>query len=115
MKPGKYNFICPQGTTFFKQISYLINSKPVDLTGYIARMQVREKHASPNTILDLTVENGGISVGECEGSISIYVSATQTKNLVSKKYVYDLEIESSEEMVYRIIEGDFVVTPEVTR
>jgi hypothetical protein len=115
MRPGKYNFICPQGTTFSKQLSYLINSQPVDLTGYIARMQVREKHSSPNTILNLTVDNGGISVGECQGSITIYVSAEQTESLVPKKYVYDLEIASSENMVYRIIEGDFIVTPEVTR
>lgn len=115
MRPGKYNFICPQGSTFSKQISYLINSQPVDLTGYIARMQVREKHSSPNPTLDLTMENGGISIGECQGSITLYVSAAQTENLVPKKYVYDLEIESSEGMVYRIVEGDFLVTPEVTR
>jgi hypothetical protein len=115
MRPGKYNFICPQGSTFSKQISYLINSQPVDLTGYIARMQVREKYSSVNPTINLTMENGGISIGECQGAITLYVSASETENLVPKKYVYDLEIESAEGMVYRIIEGDFLVTPEVTR
>jgi hypothetical protein len=115
MRPGKYNFICPQGTTFSKQLSYLINSQPVDLTGYIGRMQVREKYSSPSPTLNLTMENGGISIGECQGAINVYVDAQQTETLVPKKYVYDLEIESADGMVYRIIEGDFLVTPEVTR
>lgn len=115
MRPGKYNFICPQGSTFSKQISYLINSQPVDLTGYTGRMQVREKHSSPNPVVDLTVENGGISIGECQGSISIYIDAEETEGLVPKAYVYDLELRSSEDFVIRLIEGQFNVTPEVTR
>lgn len=115
MRPGKYNFVCPQGTTFAKQLSYLIDSVPVDLTGYTARMQVREKPSSPVKILDLNTQNGGIELGGPSGSISINVSASTTESIVPKTYVYDLEIVSSENFVIRLIEGQFIVSPEVTR
>ena len=115
MRPGKYNFICPQGTTFSKELSYLIDSRPVNLTGYTAKMQVREKHQSANTILNLNTENGGITINPSCGGIQIDVSASVTENIVPKTYVYDLEITSADNFVIRLIEGQFTVTPEVTR
>lgn len=114
MTPGKYNFICPQGSTFSKQLTWQIDDEPVDLTSYTARMQVREKYNSPTKILDLTTENGGIVLGGDEGTILINVDATETENIVAKCYVYDLELVSSS-TVTRLIEGQFMVTPEVTR
>lgn len=114
MTPGKYNFICPQGATFSKQLTWKIEDDPVDLTTYTARMQVREKHNSPGKILDLTTENGGISLGGDEGTIQLEVPATTTAGIVPKCYVYDLELVSSSN-VTRLLEGQFMVTPEVTR
>jgi hypothetical protein len=115
MRPGKYNFICPQGATFSKQLSYLIDSIPVDLTGYTARMQVREKASNSTKILNLTTENDGIILGGCSGTIKINVDADTTSEIYAKTYVYDLELVSSENFVVRLIEGQFIVTPEVTR
>ena len=114
MTPGKYNIVCPQGSTFHQQLTWLIDDTPVDLTYYTARMQVREKYTSTVYNLNLTTENGGITLGGEEGTILIYISATDTEELVSKEYVYDLELDSGGE-VTRIIEGKFIVTPEVTR
>lgn len=114
MTPGKYNFICPQGATFSKQLTWKIEDDPVDLTSYTARMQVREKHTSTAKILDLTTENGGISLGGDQGTIQIEVAASDTADLVAKCYVYDLELVSSS-TVTRLIEGQFMVTPEVTK
>jgi len=114
MTPGKYNFICPQGATFSKQLTWDIDETPVDLTTYTARMQVREKYTSTAKILDLTTENGGITLGDENGTIQIEVAATDTANIVAKTYVYDLELVSSSN-VTRLLEGQFIVTPEVTR
>lgn len=115
MRPGKYNFVCPQGATFSKQLSYLIDSVPVDLTGYTARMQVREKASSSSKIVDLTTENGGITLGGLAGTVLLEISASDTESLVPKTYVYDLELESSGGFVVRLMEGQFTVTAEVTR
>lgn len=114
MKPGKYNFVCPQGATFSKQLTWEIDNDPVDLTTYTARMQVREKYTSPSATVSLTTENGGITLGGVDGTIDIDINATTTAGIVAKEYVYDLELISSS-VVTRLIEGKFIVTPEVTR
>lgn len=114
MLPGKYNMICPQGATFSKQLTYAIDGDPVDLTTYAARMQVREKHTSKNAILSITTENGGIALGDSAGTIDLYIADENTAAIPPKNYVYDLELVSSGE-VYRLLEGKFIVTPEVTR
>lgn len=114
MTPGKYNFICPQGATFSKQLTWEIDATPIDLTTYSARMQVREKHTSTSTILSLSSDDGDITLGGTDGTILIEVDATTTAGLVAKCYVYDLELVSSS-TVTRLLEGQFMVTPEVTR
>ena len=115
MIPGKYNMVCPQGSTFNLQLTYEIEDVPVDLTGYTARMQVREKHTSTRKVLDLTTENGGLATGGAAGTIEILVSESDTTAITAKDYVYDLELVSSSDIVTRILEGKFLVTPEVTR
>jgi hypothetical protein len=57
MIPGKYNMICPQGSTFNQVLTYSIDDVLVNLTGYSARMQVKEKYSSTVKQLDLTTSN----------------------------------------------------------
>jgi len=115
MIPGKYNIVCPQGTTFSQQLIYSLNNTPINLIGYSARMQIREKHTTAHAQLNLTSSNGGLILGGDQGTIIINVSASQTTAIHAKEYVYDLELVSSSNLVTRIIEGKFIVTPEVTR
>jgi hypothetical protein len=115
MVPGKYNIVCPQGSTLDQQLTYSIDEVDVNLTGYSARMQVREKHTSTTASVNLTNTNGGIVLGGVSGTIRIVVSAAQSSELTAKEYVYDLELVSSGGIVTRLIEGKFIVTPEVTK
>jgi hypothetical protein len=114
MIPGKYNLVCPQGSTFKQQFTWTIDNVPVNLTSYTAKMQVREKHISDVYNLNLTTENGGIVLGGNAGTIRLIANATSTAGIIAKEYVYDLELNSGGE-VTRLIEGKFIVTPEVTR
>lgn len=114
MIPGKYNIVCPQGATFNKRVTYLIDDVPVDLNGYTARMQVRESYNSKTFIVELTTENGGITLGGGLGTIDLYIDDLVTQTFLAKEYVYDIELVSGSN-VYRLIEGKFIVTPEVTR
>jgi molybdopterin-binding protein len=114
MTPGKYNMICPQGSTFNKKLTYHIDESPVNLTTYTARMQVRETHSSQTKVFDLTTENGRIVLGGALGTIDINIPATDTASVIAKNYVYDLELVEGS-VVTRIVEGQFMVTPEVTR
>ena len=113
MVPGRLNLICPQGSTFARTLTYKINDVPVNLTGYSARMQVRPFHYSYDTIVSLT-SGSGITLGGSAGTIDILIQPSTTVEFPSGDYVYDLELFVSSN-VYRLVEGKFSVTPEVTK
>ena len=113
MTPGKLNLTCPQGSTFSKTLTYKIDDVPVNLFGYDARLQVREFHYSDDPVINLTSGNG-LTLGGSAGTIAVLISAIDTSELISGNYVYDLELVVGG-TVTRLVEGNFVVTPEVTR
>jgi hypothetical protein len=114
MTPGLVNFVCPQGSTFKRTLTYTLDETPIDLSGYSARLQVREAHYSLESLISL-VSGSGITVGGSSGVIDILISDEVTSEIPAGTHVYDLEIESSSGIVDRLIEGSFTVTPEVTR
>jgi hypothetical protein len=116
MTPGKLNFVCPQGSTFSRTLTYKLDDDPVNLTGYGARLQVREFHYSNDYMLgiDSGSSSANIYTGGSAGTININISASTTKEFVPGNYVYDLEIYTTSN-VYRLVEGKFTVTAEVTR
>lgn len=115
MTPGRYNFTCPQGSTLRTLLTYKLDNTPVDITGYSARLQVRETYESDEYIVNLTNLNGGITLGGSAGTIELYISASTTTNFISGDHVYDLELINPSFEVTRLIEGRFNVTKEVTR
>jgi Na+/serine symporter len=114
MTPGLVNFVCPQGSTFRRTLTYTLDEVPVNLTGYSSRLQVREAYYSEDPIVSL-VSGSGITMGGSAGTIDILISASVTSEFPTGTHVYDLEIVSPSNLVDRLIEGTFNVTPEVTR
>jgi hypothetical protein len=112
-KPGTYQITMYQGATFDQQFIWKIDDTPVDLTTYTARMQVRRDYGATDTIVDLT-DGDGITLGE-DGEIDIYIDAEDASDLPSGSFVYDLELESDSGEVTRLLQGKFVISPEVTR
>lgn len=186
-------FICQQGATFTRSLTWSIDEVAVNLTGYTAAMQVRASYSSTSAALSLvstagaakvvssatvasniatittatahgltsgstvtlfnltasagsvkyivasaptsttftiayTASNGSltlgasptstlnaaITLGGAAGTIVITIDADYTSKLNDGSYVYDLELTSSSNVVTRLLEGQFVVTPEVT-
>lgn len=93
MAAAKIDLKIEKGATY-RKIYYWKNSnlEPVDLTGYTARMQIRKSATSFNNFLELTTENGGITITPLEGKIELYISDTNTSALISPKGNYDLEL-----------------------
>lgn len=114
MQPGKYNFNAPQGSTFSRTLVYKANDAVVNLTGYSARMQVRKNVNDTSTLLSL-ISPTDITINGVNGSVTITVSATAMAAMPAGTFVYDLEIVSGSGVVTRLIEGKFIVSPEVTR
>jgi Na+/serine symporter len=114
MTPGLVNFVCPQGSTFRRTLTYTLDEVPVNLAGYSSRLQVREAYYSTDPLVSL-VSGSGITMGGSAGTIDILISASVTSQFPTGTHVYDLEIISPSNIVDRLIEGTFNVTPEVTR
>ena len=136
MVAGKYKIICQQGSTFDLQLTLQYTNPdyatgcggaevcpeflPWDLTGYTARMQVRKYMESSTTIAQLTTENlstNRITLGNPDpedGTITLFMRAEDTR-AITVSGVYDIEIISSSNEVDRILQGEFVLSPEVTR
>ncbi len=100
----------------------------VDLTGYTARMSVRREVTDGDpAVISLTTANSRITLGLVEdtpGGTPLYnilleLAAADTAALPTgnEKSVwrYDLEMVPAGGQVHRLIQGKFIVHPEVTR
>ena len=112
---GTHDIVCDQGATFSRVFTWEDSTaNPIDLTLYTARMQVRATVESASTLLSLTTENGGITLGGIAGTITVTATATQTAAIAAGCYVYDLEMVTGA-VVTRLVQGQFTVDAEVTR
>lgn len=114
MPAGKHDIYIEQGTTWSLPLVWKSSDgTPIDVTGYTARMQLRKKVTDPEVVLELTTENGKITLGGAAGTITLDISATETAALTSGG-VYDLEMVNGE-IVTRLLEGKYSLSVEVTR
>lgn len=114
MKPGGYDVVCPQGSTLSLTFQWKINGIPVNLTGYTAKLQVRESYNAASTLIALTSSPvAGLTV-DGNGNIGVTVSATTTAAVPAGTYVWDIELTSGT-TVTRLLQGRWMHTAEVTR
>lgn len=106
-----------QGATYTFTLTWKDSTNtPVDLTGYTARMQLRRTVPSTDTLLSLTDSDGiAFAADRTTGVLTVTMTAAQTAALTGTSAVYDLELISASGVVYRLIEGDVEISPEVTR
>ncbi len=116
MTAGNYTITIEQGATLGLTLTWRDESNAlINLTGYTARMQVREQLDSATPFITLTTENGGIALGGAAGTITLNITATATAAITQTSGVYDLELVSSGGVVTRLLEGLVIIKPEVTR
>lgn len=123
MTAGVYTVAIEQGSTFRLRLTLrlptLVPGEPgelMDLSNFIARMQIRHRTPAPEILYSLTTENGGLTLGGAAGTIDMFISDEDTSAFSFRSAVYDLEIEAVPGGdVTRIIQGPVTVSPEVTR
>ena len=126
MRAGTYNFTCEQGATFTRLIELeepdLIADPtgntfvPIDISGYTARMQIRRTLESSTPMISLTTENNRLVInpGDANNQVKITLTDEETSTLTTSG-VYDLEIESPDGVVSRVLQGAVTLSLEVTR
>ena len=132
MAAGSYSFTIEQGATTDFELVYKDSSgNPVDLTGYNARMQLKDSRGGSTTYLTLSsslgVDGTGLNLSGSggltaekpleSGSIGIYISHATSSNLTFSNAFYDLEIVSGSgntATVTRLVQGKVNLSKEVT-
>lgn len=107
---GKYNIVAEQGATFNLNFTVQVNGVALNLTGYTFAMQVRRSTSATTTLINITS-----ATMTSVGHVSVTVSAATMAAVPAGRWVYDIELTSSGAEVTRILEGRFIVTPEVTQ
>mgnify|MGYP003668585924 FL=1 len=134
MAAGRYSFVIEQGATTDFEVIYNNNTgTPVDLTGFTARMSIRQSQISTSQLY-ITLSS---SLGPCgtglnlsgsqtsagyphplsSGSIGIYISAASSSVLSFNEGYYDLELMSGSgdcTTVTRLLMGAVRLSNEIT-
>lgn len=87
---------------------------PVDLTGYSARLQVRDNRLTNSIHLSLSSGDGDITL-DALGNIEVTAEPAVTALLDFSKARYDLELTSAGGIVTTLIEGNIELIKDVTR
>lgn len=90
-------------------------NQPVNLSGFTARMQIREKLTSDTVIQELTTANNKIVLDNTNKTIQFSLSAVETAALNFNTAVYSLELVSSGGEVQQLLTGTLTLVKEVTR
>lgn len=108
------NEINAAGYSTYTSGGILEYNQPTDLSGYTARMQIRARVDSTDTLKDLTTENGGILINNTDKTITINISATDTAAFTWTTGVYSLELVTGS-TVSTLLVGNVYLRKEVTR
>ena len=110
------NLVIEQGATWEQGLQYNdSNGDPMDLTDHTARMHIRESYDSAEAFIELTTENGRITLGGALGTIVLYISDEDTADLDFSSARYDLELALPDGTVKRLLRGKVKLLLEVTK
>ena len=114
MPAVNYDLTIEQGATFCQKFVWKDEEgTAMDLSQFAARMQIRSG-CKDDTVLVSLISGNGIVLG-ADGSILIEIDAVATSALPIAKGRYDLELVATDDKVTRLVQGNVVVSGEVTR
>lgn len=115
MAAANYNFTLEQGVPLTKTI-FVQNTggSPRPLTGFTAKMQLKQYPSHSDVLLELSDANGKININGPAGSVSMIFSAEDTASLNFSEVSYDLFLYNGSG-TFRAIEGKITVKEVVTK
>jgi hypothetical protein len=87
-------------------------STPLDITGYSARLQARDRGGA--LMLDLSTSNGGITIDGLAGTLSFAADPALTDQVLTAGR-YEVEMTTAAGDVYRVISGGISPIEEIVQ
>ena len=125
---GKYKYTLEVGSEFREVIAWSSGANRVDLSGYTARMHIRDTYGG-SLLIELSTTNGYIlleadtvlntvtSLQDATGVVTLHIpSAVSTAGIPTylQAGVYDLELIDAGGEVHRVLQGAIVFNQNVT-
>ena len=105
------NLYIDQGTDYSITVDCTDSAGEIlDLTGYTAAAQMRKTYESSSVSATFTT-----SIAAADGQVTLSLTDTVTTALSPGRYVYDLVVTDGSSISTRVVEGQAIVTPGVTR
>jgi len=105
------NIFIDQGADFSITVDVSdANGNQLNLTGYSAAAQMRKTYESSSISATFTT-----SIAAADGQVTLSLTDTVTTALSPGRYVYDLVVTDGSSISTRVVEGQAIVTPGVTR
>lgn len=117
MSAGKVNLLIEEKATFKRTFIWKDgNGRRVNLTGYTAKLQVRETKTSNTVLLELSTDTSAIQLGGAAGTIVVNMTPVETDSLYPtwEKGFYDLVLTAPDGTKIRLVEGTIRVSVGVT-
>jgi len=117
-KAGTLNLTINQHATFEMWLTWRTKGdppQPIDNTGFRAIMQFRTQHDAPQIFFEATDQNGMITLQGVNGNIYVKIPAEKTSEMRAIKGVNDLLMRSPTGTIRRVVEGEFLVRPGVSK
>jgi hypothetical protein len=100
MALATHNFSIRPGATKVLQFAwYNVDSvtkvkTPVDLTTYSAKMQIRSREGDPTVLLELSTNNGKVSL-TAQGEVLVLINPADSTSYSAKRAVYDIMLSNN--------------------
>lgn len=105
------NIFIDQGADFSITVDVSdIDGTILNLSGYTAAAQIRKTYSSSSVSGTFTA-----TIDAAAGQVTLSLTDSQTTAIASGRYVYDLTVTSAGSTTTRVVEGQVIVTPGVTR
>jgi hypothetical protein len=107
---SKANLVMDQGAEFSATITLTDNAgQLIDLNYFTGRSQMRKSYTSSS------YKSFNVALDANNATITLTMDSANTNTITAGRYVYDLEVINSSNLVSRILEGIVTVTPQVTK
>jgi hypothetical protein len=106
-RPPRHDFVIKQAATWDPALYWKDGDQPKNLTGYTARMHIRDK--TNGVLIKELTSSSGITITAAEGKVALLISAADTQAFRFKKAVYDLfliDTAPTPDYAYCALEGE---------